>query len=406
MAVLDDLRRLGGCAGGVAIYNAAKASAIAANVSRQRRHLRTETIDRVQPVFPQLDLGRVSFFINATLPPNWFTSADNVEGMTFGYDVYFKSSGYQNDDSKLDVLVHELAHVDQVRRRGDSERDFACDYGKEYLQAGNYEGNVLEVEARAYADIARDTSLIWYRHDGRADGSPAWANAGKGMAVGTGWRFPQVFSAEGCLIYAQCKDGRLLWYKHDGQGSGSATWTNAGQARQAGSGWTFRHTFAGAGGVIYGVNDAHELYWYKHDGRADGSPTWANGGAGKRVGTGWAFRHVFAGADGVIYGVNDAHELYWYKHDGRADGSPTWANGGAGKRVGTGWAFRHVFAGADGVIYGVNDALELYWYRHDGRADGSPTWSNAGAGKRVGTGWAFRHILAGASGVIYGAKGI
>ena len=38
-------------------------------------------------------------------------------------------------------------HVDQVRRYGDSELDFACAYGKGFLDAGNYRDNWMEVEA-------------------------------------------------------------------------------------------------------------------------------------------------------------------------------------------------------------------------------------------------------------------
>ena len=29
--------------------------------------------------------------------------------------------------------------------------------------------------------------LMWYRHDGRADGTATWANGGTGQKVGNGW---------------------------------------------------------------------------------------------------------------------------------------------------------------------------------------------------------------------------
>jgi hypothetical protein len=67
--------------------------------------------------------------------------------MTFGYTIFFKASDYQKSWARLEYLLHELVHVDQVRRRGDSESSFACDYGKGYLAAGSYRNNPLEVEA-------------------------------------------------------------------------------------------------------------------------------------------------------------------------------------------------------------------------------------------------------------------
>ena len=149
MSVLDTLRDLGGggCTGGVAIYEAAKLIAQVRNRTRRARKLKPETICRLNDLFPDLDLSRVRIYINASLPANWFTSADDIYGMTFGYKIYFKGSGYQKSEGGLRKLMHELVHVDQVRRRGDRESRFACDYGKGYLAAGNYEDNPLEKEA-------------------------------------------------------------------------------------------------------------------------------------------------------------------------------------------------------------------------------------------------------------------
>ena len=150
MSVLDTLRNLGGCAGGIAIYNAAKALAWSRNVNRKKRKLWPKTICRLGELFPYLDLSKIRFSIDCSLPPNWFTSANNVYGMTFGYRIYFKGSGYQKSEPGLQKLMHELVHVDQVRSRGDSERKFACAYGEGYLQAGNYYDNPLEIEAREF----------------------------------------------------------------------------------------------------------------------------------------------------------------------------------------------------------------------------------------------------------------
>ncbi len=152
MSVLDTLRDLGGCTGGITIYQAAKRSAQVRNVFRKARKLKPETICRLSDLFPGLDLSRVRIYINASLPANWFTSADDVYGMTFGYKIYFKGSGYQKSEEGLQKLMHELVHVDQVRRRGDSETQFACDYGEGYLAAGSYEVNPLEIEAYGFVN--------------------------------------------------------------------------------------------------------------------------------------------------------------------------------------------------------------------------------------------------------------
>ena len=157
MGVIDTLKKLGACEGGKVVYKAAKRGAQARNANRKDRTLKAETKRRMWFLFPDLDLDRVRFSINSALPPNWFTSENDVEGMTFGYRIFFKGSGYQTTDVGLRVLVHELVHVDQVRRRGDDEGKFACDYGTGYRSGGwSYEDNPLEQEAYSWlpADVA------------------------------------------------------------------------------------------------------------------------------------------------------------------------------------------------------------------------------------------------------------
>ena len=152
MVVLEKLRDSGGYAGGIAIYNAAKMAAAAANMTRKEQKLSDETISRLQPLFPELDLRRVTFVVNASLPDNWFESADKVPSMTFGYQIYFKKSNVETTERGLGLLIHELVHVDQIRRRGNSETAFAGDYGAGFLEAGSYRKNPLEVEAYDFQD--------------------------------------------------------------------------------------------------------------------------------------------------------------------------------------------------------------------------------------------------------------
>lgn len=226
--------------------------------------------------------------------------------------------------------------------------------------------------------VPSNNDLMWYRHDGKGDGSFKWSGPKK---VGNGWSFKQMFSGGGGVIYGISDAAELMWYRHDGHNDGSFRWTGP---KQVGTGWSFKQIFSGGGGVIYGIADSGDLTWYRHDGRGDGSFRWSGP---KQVGNGWNFRLVFSGGGGVIYAINDAGDLMWYRHDGLADGSMRWSGP---KKVGSGWSFKQVFYGGGGVIYGINDAGELMWYRHDGRGDGSFRWSGP---KKVGSGWAFRQIF-------------
>lgn len=147
MNVLNTLKDLGGSAGGIAVYFGAKAVAELANITKERNKLKAGVKEKFAPLFPELDLDRVRIRPDCTLPANWFTSPNRIQAMTFGYTIYCKGQHMQSTPEKLDVLMHELFHVDQVRKRGDNEAQFAADYGKAFLNAGSYENNPMEVKA-------------------------------------------------------------------------------------------------------------------------------------------------------------------------------------------------------------------------------------------------------------------
>ena len=147
------------------------------------------------------------------------------------------------------------------------------------------------------------------------------------------------------VIYGVEDDKDLLWYRHEGRSNGTPRWANNGTGRKVGSGWDFAHVFAGGAGVLYGVEHDGDLLWYRHDGAADGTARWANRGRGRKVGSGWDFTHVFSGGAGVLYAVQGNGDLFWYRHEGRSNGTPRWANNGTGRRIGNGWNFEHVLYG-------------------------------------------------------------
>src|SRR5262245_27807490 len=97
---------------------------------------------------------------------------------------------------------------------------------------------------------------------------------------------PLSFPESNGVIYTLTDKNDLLWYRHDGRDDGSFRWA-ASSGSKVGTGWSFKHLFAAEGGVIYAVTADGDLLWYRHDGRDDGSVRWA-ASAGSKVGTGWS----------------------------------------------------------------------------------------------------------------------
>ena len=170
MGVLDILEKLGGCAGGKAIYAAANVALETRHPRRTRRRLSPQSIALLQPLFPELDLRDVRFITSASLPGNWFTASNDVLAMTFGTHIWckWKRAQMENSDEGLRLLMHELVHVRQFRERGSSKDAFACDYGVGFLEGGSYEANPLEIEAYQFvADNPLGTYTVQQRSSDR-----------------------------------------------------------------------------------------------------------------------------------------------------------------------------------------------------------------------------------------------
>jgi hypothetical protein len=152
MGVQDILSEYGGCLGGQLIYRAAEASLELRHPLRTRRRLQKKTVARLQRLYPRVNLRGVTFVTSASLPANWFDSANETLAMTFGDQIWFawKERRVEETDEGLRLLMHELVHVDQYRGLGSSKTAFACLYGAHYVEAGNYEDNQMEVEARQF----------------------------------------------------------------------------------------------------------------------------------------------------------------------------------------------------------------------------------------------------------------
>jgi len=155
-----------GCTLGRSVFKETKRSAQIANLRRVARPLLPATIERVGPLFPHLDLGTVRVRERCRLPSNKFHTTGSIYAMTFGSTIYFRDDLDEQDPAELVHLIHELVHVDQVRRFG-GEPAFACEYGRGYIDGGGelpgyidhptaYHRNPLEAEAYTFEAQFRD----------------------------------------------------------------------------------------------------------------------------------------------------------------------------------------------------------------------------------------------------------
>lgn len=238
--------------------------------------------------------------------------------------------------------------------------------------------------------------LMWYRHNGYADGSATWDGPSQ---VGNDWDFGAIIPGSNGAIYAAGTHGDLYRYVHLGRTSGKPRWKNP-QRQLIGRGFRISSTdprpqdFLGifcdtrngdpalvsealSGDVIYAVCSDGALLWYRFDGvDKSGKPVWANGGQPKKVGNGWVAGHlrVFSGCNGIIYLIANDGTLNWYRHKGAVDGTHAWIGPVA---VGKGWnGFHEVFSIGHGIIYALDDNGDLWWYEHKGFRNGAAEWSH------------------------------
>jgi hypothetical protein len=155
-----------GCDLGTTVFRETKRATQIANLGRRAHPLRADTISRLQRLFPHLDLTEVRVRSHSRLPPNRFRERGSIYAMTFGRTIYWRDELDEDDPRDIVALIHELVHVDQVRRFG-GESGFACAYGAGYLEGGGqlpryirdpsaYHHNPLEAEAYSFEAAFRD----------------------------------------------------------------------------------------------------------------------------------------------------------------------------------------------------------------------------------------------------------
>jgi hypothetical protein len=155
-----------GCELGQRVYRETKRAAVIVNLNRRARPLQAATVARLQPLYPDTDLGTVRVRTRCRLPANRFAEGGSIYAMTFGSTIFFRDELDEHDPGDLVSLMHELIHVDQARRFG-GETGFSCEYGRGYLRGGgdlpayiddvtDYHRNPLEAEAYTFESRFRD----------------------------------------------------------------------------------------------------------------------------------------------------------------------------------------------------------------------------------------------------------
>jgi hypothetical protein len=245
--------------------------------------------------------------------------------------------------------------------------------------------------------------LLWYRHDGWADGTDAWANGGGGKIVGypgDGWEtYPKIVPAFAGLMFALAPSQLSPAYYHSGWADGSDAWnpdqphrldvgigTQVNAFPRISPAWLFGHELDKYSACF--LTGASNCYFFAPDGVLTVNPG-QEATKTFTIGSGWnIYTQLFPMGDrGVFYGITPGGELRWYRHDGWFTGADVWTAGDGGKQVGTGWnRFEQVLPAMDGVIYGITGEGELHWHRHTGWTDGTDSWHQQ-SGASVGSGW-------------------
>jgi hypothetical protein len=147
---IDILKLFGGCEGGKIVFKVVKKWTEELNKDAPSAKLEPKLIEVLKEYAQLIDLDRVRLISNADLPPDWF--APDYTGITFGYNIYFKHQFDSSNESHIRFIVHEIYHVDQYRRYG-STNNFACEYGKGFVDGGfSYDSNPLEEDANEFED--------------------------------------------------------------------------------------------------------------------------------------------------------------------------------------------------------------------------------------------------------------
>jgi len=140
----------------------------------------------------------------------------------------------------------------------------------------------IAVGARGWIYTVRtDGRLALYQHTGRLTGAPSWVN-GAGFVLGSGWTGDELIAPTGDGTLYRQRGGELFWFRHGDPTAGPVTWANAGRAVRIGTGWRFYDLLALGGGVLLATAaPSGQVSLYRHADPAGGSPGWTVSGLRK-----------------------------------------------------------------------------------------------------------------------------
>jgi Tachylectin len=181
---------------------------------------------------------------------------------------------------------------------------------------------------------------LWWMRDPNPFSTAELPQRGRtaiGRGFGLGYQTTWFGAAGAGVLYRVDNYGRLFWYRHLDPVRGRVSWANAGRGLVIGTGLdsTVVGSLAvGPRGDLYLITTDGVLWLYRHTGWLTGAATWANGGRPIRLGSGFAWSdRLYPAGDGVLYRSHGNHVVSWYRY--RLSGArATWANRGMVSTVG------------------------------------------------------------------------
>lgn len=123
--------------------------------------------------------------------------------------------------------------------------------------------------------------LVIYQHVGWHTGAASWANSG-GYVVGSGWTASELIAPQGDGVVYRQLSGNLLWYRHSDPSAGAVTWNNAGRGVKIGTGWRFYDLLPlGAGVLMATAAPSGQVTVWQHSDPVSGGQGWTVSGLKK-----------------------------------------------------------------------------------------------------------------------------
>jgi hypothetical protein len=129
--------------------------------------------------------------------------------------------------------------------------------------------------------VRSDKRLVAYRHLGRLTGAASWGNSG-GYVLGSGWTANELIAPQGDGVIYRQLGGNLFWYKHSDPSAGPITWNNGGKGVKIGSGWRFYDLVPLGGGVLLATSaPSGQVSVWQHSDPSGGGQGWTVSGLKK-----------------------------------------------------------------------------------------------------------------------------